>query len=177
MAMKSKHLPSSLFMSALLDATEFRAFAGHFATGVAVVTTRDGCGKPNGLTINAVTSLSLDPPLLLICLANDSSTLAAINQSAAFCVHYLAADQQTLSNHFARKLDDKFLESSHSIGGSGCPILEGVVAYCECEVQGSYPGGDHTILVGAVTRTSVTGGDPLIYHRGRYHGLNVQVCA
>lgn len=156
---------------------ELRTFASNFATGVAIVTTTDGQGNLCGLTLNSVTSVSLDPPLLLVCLANDSSTLAALNRSNSFCVHYLSAEQQALSNRFAKKLDDKFSDVSHSIGETGCPIIEGVVAFCECEVEGRFPGGDHTIVVGAVKRTSVLGGEPLVFHRGRYVNLPAAMSA
>lgn len=103
--------------------------------------------------------------------ANDSSTLAALNRSNSFCVHYLSAEQQALTESICKKLDDKFTDVSHSIGETGCPIIEGVVAFCECEVEGRFPGGDHTIVVGAVRRTSVLGGEPLVFHRGRYVNL------
>ena len=155
----------------LIQPVELRQFAGHFATGVAVVTTRSKDGVASGLTMNAVTSLSLDPPLLLICLANNSTTLQTLGESEAFCLHYLAADQKEVSATFATKSDDKFAGLSYSIGALGSPVLDGVVAASECEVVNTYPGGDHTIVVGAVRSIVVNGGDPLVYHRGQYFDL------
>lgn len=155
----------------LIQPLEIRSFASHFATGVAVVTTRSADGAPFGLTMNAVTSLSLNPPLLLICLNNDSSTLRALSESDRFCLHYLASHQQDLSSLFSTKADNKFAELNYSIGALGCPILAGVVAASECEVISKYPGGDHTIVVGTVRSIIVNGGEPLIYHRGQYFDL------
>lgn len=155
-----------------IQPSEIRAFAGHFATGVAVVTTRGSDGVAFGLTMNAVTSLSLNPPLFLICLSNDSSTLKALNESNCFCIHYLASHQQHLSSLFSTKLDNKFAELRYSIGPLGCPILADVVAASECEVVSKYPGGDHTIVVGTVRSIVVNGGQPLVYHRGQYFDLS-----
>ena len=158
-------------VSNFIQPSELRAFAGNFATGVAVVTTRDAGGRCYGLTMNAVTSLSLNPPLLLICLDNASSTLRALEESNHFCLHFLAADQQPISNLFSTKVDDKFASLTYSIGEFGSPVLFGVVAAGECQVASKYPGGDHTIVVGAVRAMSVSGGEPLVYHRGQYASL------
>lgn len=158
-------------VSNFIQPSELRAFAGNFATGVAVVTTRDAGGRCFGLTMNAVTSLSLNPPLLLICLDNASSTLRALEESNHFCLHFLAADQQPISNLFSTKVEDKFASLTYSIGEFGSPVLFGVVAAGECQVASKYPGGDHTIVVGAVRAMSVSGGEPLLYHRGQYASL------
>lgn len=158
-------------VSPFIQSSDLRAFAGHFATGVAVVTTRDADGGCFGLTMNAVTSLSLNPPLLLICLDNNSSTLEALNESNHFCLHFLAADQQDISSLFSKKLEDKFAALSYRFGELGSPILSGVVAASECEVVSKYPGGDHTIIVGSVKAVTVNGGEPLLYHRGQYVNL------
>lgn len=158
-------------VSNFIQPSDLRVFAGNFATGVAVVTTRDRDGRCYGLTMNAVTSLSLNPPLLLICLDNESSTLRALEDSNHFCLHFLAADQHSISNLFSTKADDKFAALPYAIGEFGSPILSGVVAAGECEVVSQYPGGDHTIVVGAVRAMSVRGGEPLLYHRGQYASL------
>lgn len=161
-----------MIVQPLIQPLELRSFAGHFATGVAVVTTRDGEGAAFGLTMNAVTSLSLSPPLLLICLDNGSTTLKAMNESNHFCLHYLASDQQHLSALFSTKSDNKFASLDYAIGAFGCPVLSGVVAASECEVLSKYPGGDHTIVVGSVKSIVVNGGEPLVYHRGQYFDLS-----
>ncbi len=158
-------------VSNIIQPSELRTFAGNFATGVAVVTTRGTDGRCYGLTMNAVTSLSLNPPLLLICLDNESSTLRALNESNHFCLHFLAADQQPISNLFSTKAEDKFASLPYAIGEFGSPVLSGVVAAGECQVVSMYPGGDHTIVVGAVRAMSISGGEPLLYHRGQYASL------
>lgn len=157
--------------------SDLRQFAGHFPTGVAVVTTRDLQGKSYGVTINAVTSLSLTPPLLLICLDKCSNTLAAIAESGTFCLHYLEANQSHVSRVFASKSDDKFAEIASRLSEAGNPILDGVLAASECRVTETYPGGDHTIVVGMVERIQMGGGEPLLYHRGGYACLDNRVGA
>lgn len=154
-----------------VPSSDLRLFASHFTTGVSVVTTRERSGMCRGITLNAVTSLSLDPPLYLICLHNRSNTLPAIRDSGSFCLHFLAADQAELSSIFASKQDDKFSTVDYRIGSSGSPILEGVLAASECRVTEMMPGGDHTIVIGIVERVHVSGGDPLLYHRGAYANL------
>ena len=156
---------------AAVPSSDLRLFASHFATGVSVVTTCDSAGRCRGITLNAVTSLSLDPPLYLICLDNRSNTLPAIRESGHFCLHFLAADQAEVSRLFASKESDKFGAVDYRIGVSGSPILEGVLAASECRVTEMMPGGDHTIVIGIVERVHVRGGEPLLYHRGAYASL------
>lgn len=150
---------------------ELRSFAGHFATGVAVVTARGAGGDLSGVTINAVTSLSLDPPLYLVCLDNGSNTLGLVRESRAFALHFLAKHQAELSSLFASKRADKFAGVRHVVGETGSPIIEGVVAAAECVVTEILPAGDHTIVIGAVASARVDGGEPLLYHRGAYVAL------
>ncbi|WP_029350929.1 flavin reductase family protein [Bosea sp. 117] len=150
---------------------ELRAFAGHFATGVAVVTTTHPDGQFHGVTINAVTSLSLTPPLFLICLDHRSNTLGALLASRHFGLHFLAREQTEISRVFASKQEDKFAAVPHRPGRHGSPLIEGVVAAAECSVSEICPGGDHTIIIGAVDQVHVFGGEPLLYHRGAYAAL------
>ena len=161
----------------IVEPSELRAFAGQFPTGVAVVTTRDPGGRNHGVTINAVTSLSLEPALLVICLDNSSNTLRALLDSGSFCLHFLGAHQEHLSRAFAVKDDDKFGQIPFEVGLSGSPILGDVVAAGECRVQAQHPGGDHTIIVAAVERVHVAGGEPLIFHLGLYVNLELQKLA
>lgn len=154
-----------------LSPGELRAFAGHFPTGVAVVTTAHPDGPLHGVTINAVTSLSLTPPLFLICLDHRSNTLGALLASGHFGLHFLAREQTELSRLFASKQEDKFAGIAHRRGGRGSPLIEGVVAAAECSVSEICPGGDHTIIIGAVDHVHVFGGEPLLYHRGTYAAL------
>ncbi|MGY3614834.1 flavin reductase family protein [Bradyrhizobium sp. USDA 10063] len=150
---------------------ELRDFAGHFATGVAVVTTAHPDGALHGVTLNAVTSLSLDPPLFLVCLNHNSNTLAALLASRHFGLHFLSREQTEISQVFASKRDDKFANVSFRQGRRGSPLIEGVVAAAECSLSDVCSGGDHAIIIGAVDNIHVFGGEPLLYHRGNYAAL------
>jgi 3-hydroxy-9,10-secoandrosta-1,3,5(10)-triene-9,17-dione monooxygenase reductase component len=144
----------------------FRDAIGSFPTGVAVVTAEG----PAGLTTNAVTSLSLDPVLLLVCFDNDSRTLPFVRQSRRFAVNILRAGQEELARIFASKAvpDEKFAAATHHVD-HGAPILEGVLAWFVCDLQELVPGGDHTIGIGAVRELDFDpDGEPLLFHRGRY---------
>jgi flavin reductase (DIM6/NTAB) family NADH-FMN oxidoreductase RutF len=151
--------------------SDFRSFARQFATGVAVVTARGQSGEKSGVTINAVTSLSLDPPLYLVCLDNASNTLGLVRDAGAFALHFLAQDQTVVSHIFATKQPDQFADVEHVSGETGSPIIHGVVAAAECIVSQITVIGDHTIVIGEVKATTVNGGEPLLYHRGAYAAL------
>jgi flavin reductase (DIM6/NTAB) family NADH-FMN oxidoreductase RutF len=158
-----------------VSADEFRYAMGHFATGVTVVTTLTPEGEPVGTTANAVTSLSLDPPLLLVCFDLDSLTLQAIRSRESFAVNVLADDHQHLSVNFARRGESAAWEGVvHQPGPSGTPRLDGALAVMECTVEHYFPGGDHEIVVGRVRHASVAanGGTPLIFYRGTYTSLD-----
>ena len=160
-----------------ITATDLRAFAGNFATGVAVVTTRSPEGDLSGITINAVTSLSLTPPLFLICLDHKSKTLGSLMASGHFGLHFLARGQTAISNVFASKNPDKFSQVDYALGENGSPIIEGVLAAAECRVTEICPGGDHTIIIGQVEKVHIHGGEPLLYHRGAYTALEARAAA
>jgi 3-hydroxy-9,10-secoandrosta-1,3,5(10)-triene-9,17-dione monooxygenase reductase component len=149
----------------------FRHAMGHFATGVTVVTSVGADGQPVGTTANAVTSVSLDPPLVLVCLDHASSTLAAMRAHGAFVVNVLAAPQQHLSANFARRgLAAIWDGVAHQPGPTGSPRLHGALAVVECTVAHQLTAGDHEIVVGQV-REVVTGGRddaPLLFWRGGY---------
>ena len=157
-----------------LSAAEFREAMGHFATGVTVVTSVDTDGEPVGTTANAVTSLSLDPPLVLVCFDLGSTTLRAIRGHGAFVVNVLAAPQQHLSRNFARRgLAAAWDGIKHRRGPTGSPRLEDVLAVLECTVEHALPGGDHEIVVGRVrhAETSANPSGPLVFFRGGYASL------
>ncbi|MBN8870562.1 MAG: 3,4-dihydroxy-2-butanone-4-phosphate synthase [Solirubrobacterales bacterium] len=154
---------------------ELRSILGHFATGVTVLTTTDQDGEPCGTTANAFTSVSLNPPLILICLARESAALEAIRTRGGFVANILADGQQDHSNWFARKgvrLKPELHEFTE--GRLGLPVLSGTVAHLECEVERIDAGGDHEILLGRV----VSHGrhqdppDPLLFYQGSYHSLD-----
>lgn len=149
-------------------AVDLRKFAGQFASGVSVISTADESGKCVGITMTAVMSLSLTPPLFLVSLDNKSTTLAAIRDNGHFCINFLSKDQSSISQTFSSKSDTKFSDISFSTGVTGSPCIEGALAHGECEVEEVYNGGDHTIIIGRVVNTDIKGGDPLLYHGGKY---------
>jgi flavin reductase (DIM6/NTAB) family NADH-FMN oxidoreductase RutF len=158
----------------VVSATDLRHAMGHFPTGVTVITSLDPAGEPVGTTANAVSSLSLDPPLVLVCFDRASQTLAAVRGHGAFAINVLAAPQQDLSRNFARRgLDAAWDGVTHRPGPHGCPRLEGVLAALECSVEHYLPGGDHEIVVGRVHDVETQGADtaPLVFWRGGYASL------
>lgn len=152
-----------------MDPTDLRRVMSHWATGVAVITSRGESG-PRGATTNALTSLSLDPLLVLVCLDLGSNTLEAVRASGRFCVNVLAAGQEELARRFATKAsgEEKLAGVPHELI-DGVPVLDGVLAWLACEVDRELDGGDHAILVG---RPLEAGGDqdaqPLVFFGGRY---------
>jgi flavin reductase (DIM6/NTAB) family NADH-FMN oxidoreductase RutF len=157
-----------------VPAAEFRDTMGHFATGVTVVTSVGADGAPVGTTANAVTSLSLDPPLILVCFDLGSVTLRAIRGHGAFVVNVLAAEQRHLSANFARRgLAAAWNQVRHRHGPTGTPRLDGVLAVLECTVEHCLPGGDHEIIIGRVrhVETSASPAAPLVFFRGGYTSL------
>jgi flavin reductase (DIM6/NTAB) family NADH-FMN oxidoreductase RutF len=152
---------------------DLRAAMGHFATGVAVVTAADREGRPFGTTANAISSLSLDPPLVLACLRRESETLAALRATGRFAVNVLGADQRELSDRFARRAQpDSWAGVAHRLP-DGVPVLDGAVATVECGVHEIADGGDHVIVIGrvAAVRHPDDHVEPLLFYRGAYAGL------
>jgi flavin reductase (DIM6/NTAB) family NADH-FMN oxidoreductase RutF len=150
--------------------TAFRRALSQLAAGTSVVTTCTHDGDKLGLTATAVTSVSLDPPLVLVCVDNRTRTAAALKVHAPFVVHVLAATQQALAQHFASRIPDKFATVAHHMTASGCPLLDGALASIECLPYHLYAGGDHTIVVGRVIEAHVSGDatPPLIYFRSQF---------
>ena len=144
---------------------------GHFATGVTIVTTRDGRGSFYGLTANAVTSLSLVPPLLLVCVDRKAESFAHFYDSKTFVVNILAEDQEALSTRFAQSGGDKFAGVPFRLGRLGTPILDGALGHLECRIVETHEGGDHVIHVGEVEHAGARAGRPLLYFQGRYRHL------
>lgn len=154
---------------------QLREAMGHFATGVTVVTSVGADGEPVGTTANAVTSLSLEPPLVLVCFDLGSATLAAVRGHGAFAVNVLGQRQHHLSANFARRgLAAVWDEVRHHRGPTGSPRLADVIAIIECTVEHSLPGGDHEIIVGRVrhVETNGEGAKPLLFWRGKYASLD-----
>jgi flavin reductase (DIM6/NTAB) family NADH-FMN oxidoreductase RutF len=150
------------------DTAKFRQVLGHFPTGVTVITAIDD-GAPVGMAIGSFASLSLDPPEVLFCPAKASSSWPKIQAAGKFCVNILAEDQEDVSRVFASKADDKFAEIGWRRSGNGSPIIDGVLAYIDCDIAGVLDGGDHDIVVGAVNDLEVRHeGGPLVFFRGGY---------
>ncbi len=156
-----------------VSAADFRHAMGHFATGVTIVTSIGVDGEPVGTTANAVTSLSLDPPLLLVCFDRSSFTLQAVREHGAFVVNVLGAPQRHLSANFARRgLAATWDDVRHHAGPTGSPRLDGVLAALECTVHERLPGGDHEIIVGRVREVETNANAaPLLFWRGGYGSL------
>jgi flavin reductase (DIM6/NTAB) family NADH-FMN oxidoreductase RutF len=157
-----------------ISSTELRHAIGHFATGVTVVTSVAADGQPVGTTANAVSSLSLDPPLVLVCFDRASMTLQAVRAHGAFVINVLAAPQRHLSVNFARHgLAAAWDGVRHRSGLTGSPRLDGVLAALECTLEHRLPGGDHEIVVGRVHEVETAGDHaaPLLYWRGAYASL------
>jgi flavin reductase (DIM6/NTAB) family NADH-FMN oxidoreductase RutF len=153
---------------------DMRTVMGHFATGVCVVSTRRGDGEPVATTVNAVTSVSLEPPLLLVCLAHDSETLAAVEESGRFAVNVLAESQREHSIRFAAKGERaKTREVDFGEHQPGIPCLPGALATIACRVSAMHRGGDHMIVIGeALSSSSAEAEDtPLLFFRGSYSRL------
>jgi len=147
---------------------DFKRAAGSFITGVTVVTTRSPDGELMGFTANSFTSVSLDPPLVLVCLHRNAPSLRAFRVGCGYAINVLSADQESISRHFARPSDDKFASVPYRIGAAGAPLIEGCIAHIDCSLEVAYDGGDHVILVGRVQNVATDDGSPLIFHRSRY---------
>lgn len=157
--------------SAAQQSRALRDTLSEFATGVTVVTTRDATGEPVGMTVNSFNSVSLDPALVLWSIDKQSLGYEAFTQQDYFDVHVLKADQQHISNLFAGRGADKFGQVRWHNGPHQVPQLDDCAALFHCRLAQCIEGGDHTILLGEVLEFSAHGGEPLVFHRGRYRAL------
>jgi flavin reductase (DIM6/NTAB) family NADH-FMN oxidoreductase RutF len=146
----------------------FRSVMGSFAAGVTIVTTRKSDGEPCGLTATAFTSVSLLPPLALVCVDKKSDSYPYFEASGVFAVNFLANGQQDISQRFAVSGGDKFTGIAWRPGSVGAPLLDGTIGQVECRIVHAYDGGDHTIYVGEIEAAATADGEPLIYFRGAY---------
>jgi flavin reductase (DIM6/NTAB) family NADH-FMN oxidoreductase RutF len=153
---------------------DMRTVMGHFATGVCVISARRSDGSPVGTTVNAVTSVSLDPPLLLVCLARNSETLTAVSESSTFAVNILAEEQREHSVRFAAKGERAHAEEVRfSEHHTGVPCLADALATIACRVSAVHEGGDHMIVLGEALSMSSAERNlaPLLFFRGSYSSL------
>jgi flavin reductase (DIM6/NTAB) family NADH-FMN oxidoreductase RutF len=155
------------------DARTLRDALGCFATGVTVVTCLGAEGEPAGLTVNSFTSVSLDPPLLLVCLAKKAASAAALIAASHFAVNVLQTGQQPASIRFSTRDEDRFGATPWECGEAGAPILAESLGVFECERHAVHDGGDHHMLIGQVVKASFDASlDPLLYFRGKYRRLH-----
>jgi len=159
----------------MIDSTLFRDILSQFASGVTVVTTRNG-DTLHGLTVSSFCSVSLEPPLILVCIDKKASSHPVLQTSKRFAVNFLTAAQQDISNRFAdprRSPEERFQGLAVRTAVTQSPILPDVLAYLDCEVYAEYDGGDHTIFVGKVVAGEVGEGTPLLYWNRGYRELKL----
>jgi flavin reductase (DIM6/NTAB) family NADH-FMN oxidoreductase RutF len=166
--MSSEKLPRPL---AGLTGEEFRRACGRFATGITIASVLDESGIPHGLTVSSFTSVSLDPPLILICLGHEAASLEAFRSAKYFGINVLGEDQRALSERFARKGHDRFGGLDWLPGETGVPLLAGVLAHMECAVHQRIAAGDHDVFIGETLSARVHKGEPLIHFSSRYRRL------
>jgi flavin reductase (DIM6/NTAB) family NADH-FMN oxidoreductase RutF len=156
---------------AAIGSEEFRRACGRFATGVSVAGVTDSEGSPHGLTVSSIASVSLDPPLILICIAHAAASIEFFRAARYFGLSMLADTQRDLSERFARKGHDRFDGLAWHAGVTGVPLLEGALAHLECAVYRRVTAGDHDIFIGEAVGAHVQGGDPLVHYASRYRHL------
>ncbi len=156
-----------------LNGREFRDALGCFATGVCVITAHAEGYEPFGMTVNSFVSVSLDPPLVLWSLQNDSEMYEAWQKTECFAVNILRSDQQAMSNLYAKKGDHALQTDDFTSGATDVPILPDTLVSFECTMETTYPGGDHLIILGRVTQIHRRdNGQPLLFCSGSYRELS-----
>ena len=156
-----------------VNSDQFRDVMGRFATGVTVVTTVNQ-GRLDGFTASSFSSVSLEPPLVLVCIGKDATCHEAFSGSGCFAINILAADQADLSVRFSSDVGDRFDGVPHGPWVTGAPILTGALAAIDCSLHAVHEAGDHSILVGRVERLGPIReeAEPLIYYRGTYRAIS-----
>lgn len=154
-----------------IDKSELRRVMGLFATGVTIITTRDESGCPFGFTANAVSSVSLVPPLMLVCVDKKADTYPYFERSGVFTVNILAEDQEMLSRKFATSGIEKFAGIGYRKNELGCAVLDDAVGHLACRIVRAIDAGDHTIYLGEVDTADAGDGPPLLFFRGGYRKL------
>ncbi len=156
----------------MLDTNEFRSALSQFATGVTVITTLDDEGQPHSMTANAFSSICLDPPTILVCIAHGTHTFGYLEKTGRFGVNILKQEQQELGAYFAKRPEDRtdHVEYQYSTGEDEVPILDGSMVFFGCEVLGSHVYGDHTIYIGGVKEMRQNeSGAPLMFFASRWY--------
>jgi 3-hydroxy-9,10-secoandrosta-1,3,5(10)-triene-9,17-dione monooxygenase reductase component len=151
-----------------VDTAQFRQLLGRFTTGVTVLTTRDGAGRPAGMTASSLAAVSLEPPLLLVSVDRQTDFRTVMEHAQTFAVNVLAHDQEGLSRRFAADGIERFEGVRWTAGPGGVPFLDGVVAHILCEAFDRYQAGDHMVFFGRVVGGAAFDRPPLLHFRGRY---------
>ncbi len=154
-----------------LDPTAFRASLGRFASGITVLTMRGSDGVDRGMTATAFSSLSLDPPLVLVCIDHNATMAQPLARATHLAVHVLGESQEAVSRQFAAKDGDRFAGLDITRGVADLPLIAGALVRLQCRIRDRHPGGDHVIIVCEVLDAAVADGEPLLYFRGRYARL------
>ena len=152
---------------------EFRAALGRFPSGVTIVTTKDASGRFHGITVSAFSSVSLEPPMILVCIEKTTGSHYAFHESEFFVVNILAEGQENLSNHFASQIPDKFDGVDYRFGIGEIPVLEDAFVTLECRLAYAHEGGDHTIFVGLIEKSEIKDENPLVYWHSKYRKLEM----
>jgi flavin reductase (DIM6/NTAB) family NADH-FMN oxidoreductase RutF len=166
--MSSKAVPDRLVP---VDTWLYRRTCAQFTTGITVVTVLDSLGHPHGMTVNSFSSVSLEPPLVLVSIDLRNAILGHFISSSWFAINVLAEHQEDLSRRFSTTSEDRFFGVYWHEGISGTPILDGVLAHLECSVVKTFEAGDHTVLIGEVRRAGYGEGKPLVYFNSSYQTL------
>lgn len=159
-------------MEASLEPVALRRLLGHFATGVTVLTCRSSSGADIGATISALTSVSLNPPLLLVCLQLRTKVFHCLTNAVEFAVNVLASDQEALARRFAQPCDERFAGVAVKRGKTGAALLHGALAHFECRIVSTQNAGDHAIFIGEIIAGSGQVGHPLLHFRGSLTNLS-----
>jgi len=154
-----------------IDGDLFRAVLSRFASGVTIITTRDEQGRDHGMTVSAFSSLSLEPPLVLVAIGHDATMAPVMATATSFGVNILSERQEELSRRFADKLDDRFAGIGITRGVLGDALIDEALGTLDCRIVARHPAGDHDIVVGEVEGAAAHDGRPLLYYRGGYAGL------
>ena len=157
-----------------IGADEFRSALSRFPSGVTIVTTRDAGGKFHGITVSSFASVSLEPPMILVCIEKTTGSHYAFEESSFFVVNILAEGHESFSNRFASQISDKFEDVSYRLGLGEVPVLTDALVTLECRLAYAHEGGDHTIFVGLVEKSEVKDANPLVYWHGNYRKLETE---
>lgn len=160
----------------MIDGALFRDVLSQYPSGVTIVTARDSGGEPRGFTANAFCSVSLDPPLVCVCLARSARCHPVFASKDSFVVNFLRPEHIELANVFAGKSADKFAHGAFSSNGPGTIAVENALAVLVCSVHARYEAGDHTMLIGEVRSAEFSSGEPLVFHGRRFRRLTELEC-